>query len=305
MSDWKRIVFPLVAAVLVVAAMGAWQMPQVRASLLGPGQGSRTVVVQEQPEAGKPFIGILVQDNSSQMKDRLSLNTDQGAVIARVAKDSPGEKAGLLQKDVITAVDGTSVKTAKDVVTAVQAKKVGDQVSLAINRGGNTQVVSVTLGSTPERPKAQKGLPFAGGLGGLLGVNPLDNFRSGKVELTDKDGKTRNFEIVAGTVQSAGSASISVMPNGDTTSRSFQVTQNTRVGPGRNSEDLKQGDKVVVIAEGGNALQVLGGSPAARGQKRAPLGPNFPPFHRFGPRNGGPQAPAPSSLSTNSLLGSF
>ncbi len=304
MSSWKRIVFPLVAAVVVVAAMGAWQLPQVRASLLGPARATLSATAQQQPRTGKPFIGISLVNNSAQVKDRLGLSTDQGVVIARVAKDSPGEKAGLLEKDVITAIDGTAVKSAKDVTSAVQAKKVGDQVKLTINRGGTPQDLTVTLGSTPERPQAGKRLPFAGGLGGFLGGNPRDNLRSGKIELTDKDGKIRTIEIVAGTVQSASSTGISVVPNGDTVTRTFQVTKDTRSGRGK-VEDLKQGDKVVVVGEGGNALSVLGGNPAMRGPNGAPGGPRMMPFHPFGPRTGGPPSPAPKAPVPSSFLGSL
>lgn len=304
MGNLKKVTIPLVAALVVVAAMSVWQLPQVRAALTGPGQALTAVNVEEQPKAGDPYIGIALANNSSRLKDRLGLSTDQGIVITKVAKDSPGEKAGLAEKDIITAVDRAAMKTAQEVIKAVQAKKVGDQISLTILRGAASQDINVLLGAAPEPPKVEKrSLPKVGP-GGILGPNPGENLRGAKIELTDKDGKTRSFEIVAGTVQSASSASISVVPNGDTAARTFEVTQDTRAGLRGKVEDLKQGDRVMVVAEGSKAVQVLGGGPAIHGPGgRLPAGPGRGmfspgslPFHQFAPQSGGQQPAAQKSF---------
>ena len=289
MSNWRRVVFPLGAAIVVVAGMSAWQMPQVRASLIGLGWSGPAPMVtpQEQPQDRKPFIGIVLADNSARIKERLGLSTDQGVVITTVAKESPGAQAGLAEKDIITAINGVGVKTAKEVTDAVRAKKVGEQVTLTILRGSTSQDIRVTLGAAPERPKVgARPLPkpgpgpFAGGLGGLLGANPGENLRSAKVEITDKDGKTKTIEVVAGTVQSSSSTSISLVPNGDTTARSFQVDQDTRFGIRGRAEDLRQGDRAVIVAEGNVAHQVFSTDVAKRGLEK------IKHFHRLLPGPG-------------------
>lgn len=303
MSNRKRVVFPLVAAVVVVLiALAAWGMPQVRAAVLGPSTAGPGVTLQEQPQDQKPWIGVSLVNNGPSVKDKLGLTTDQGVVIARVVSDSPGAKAGLAQKDIIIAVDGAAVKTARDVTNAISAKKVGGQVTLTILRGSQEMKITVTLGAAPEQPKAQPGLALRtqpglalrGWPGGILGTNPGENLRSATIELTDKDGNKRTLEMVAGTVQSASATSLSVVPNGDTTARTFQVTQDTRVGPGAKVENLKQGDKVFVLAEGGKALQVIGGSAAPQGTQ----GPRSLPFPRFGPHTGGQQQQQPPTGGT-------
>jgi putative serine protease PepD len=76
-------------------------------------------------------------------------NASDGARIARVTSGSPAAKAGLKAGDVITAVDGTSVSGASDVVSAVTAKAPGDSVTLTIQSGGSTHTVQVTLGTLP------------------------------------------------------------------------------------------------------------------------------------------------------------
>lgn len=81
-----------------------------------------------------------------------------GAIIGAVSADSPAAKAGLAERDVITEVDGKVVTDAKTVVDAVQAHKVGDTITLKIQRGTETKEIKVTLGENPN----DKGKPFMG-----------------------------------------------------------------------------------------------------------------------------------------------
>jgi putative serine protease PepD len=73
--------------------------------------------------------------------------TSSGVQIQRVKPGSPGEKAGLKQGDVITAIDGTNVQSPDDVIQVVSAKKPGDHVQLSITRSGSSRTVDITLGS--------------------------------------------------------------------------------------------------------------------------------------------------------------
>ena len=53
--------------------------------------------------------------------------------------------AGLRAGDVITAVDGTSVGSANDLVRAIHSHKPGDHIRLTWSRGGQSQSVTATL----------------------------------------------------------------------------------------------------------------------------------------------------------------
>jgi len=52
--------------------------------------------------------------------------------------------------DVITAVNGKTVSSAEDLVTAIAAYKPGDVVTLTVNRHGTSSDVKVTLGTRPQ-----------------------------------------------------------------------------------------------------------------------------------------------------------
>jgi putative serine protease PepD len=72
-----------------------------------------------------------------------------GAAITQVTSGSPADDAGLEAGDVVTAVDGTSVETSDDLVSAVSAKQPGDTVTLTVRRDGATRTVDVRLGNRP------------------------------------------------------------------------------------------------------------------------------------------------------------
>ena len=63
-----------------------------------------------------------------------------------MASGGPAEKAGIKQKDVITAVGSTKMKDVRDLIAALRDHKPGDSVTLTINRNGKQSKVDLTLG---------------------------------------------------------------------------------------------------------------------------------------------------------------
>jgi S1-C subfamily serine protease len=55
--------------------------------------------------------------------------------------------------DVITAVDGEPVTGMDDVIAAVNTKQAGDEVTLQIERDGESQGVAVELGERPAQAR--------------------------------------------------------------------------------------------------------------------------------------------------------
>jgi putative serine protease PepD len=77
--------------------------------------------------------------------------TVNGAYVQQLAANGPSAKAGVQQGDVITAVNGTSVGSAQDLLTILAQHKPGDTISLTLNRNGSTLTVQVHLGELPAR----------------------------------------------------------------------------------------------------------------------------------------------------------
>ena len=78
-----------------------------------------------------------------------------GALITEVLPDSPAEAAGLLEGDVIVAVDGQEVASGSDLVDALSGHQPGDTVTLDVERDGEEAVeIAVELGENPDKAGA-------------------------------------------------------------------------------------------------------------------------------------------------------
>jgi serine protease Do len=83
--------------------------------------------------ANKPrtFLGVSTQTVTKDLQDRFGLGAGKGVLVVDITPGSPADNAGLQSGDVITNFDGKEVLTDNELVAAVQAHKVGDQVKVA------------------------------------------------------------------------------------------------------------------------------------------------------------------------------
>jgi S1-C subfamily serine protease len=96
------------------------------------------------------FLGVTSSDLSNvlpQVLERLGVTAKEGAFVSAVVPGSGAEGAGLQPGDVITEIDGRSVKGSADVKTIVEDQKPGDQVEIRYQRDGQTKTGRATLGS--------------------------------------------------------------------------------------------------------------------------------------------------------------
>ena len=71
-------------------------------------------------------------------------------VVVEVVPDSPAEKAGLKQKDILKKIDDKEIEDIDAFRAALRGKKPGETLKLTVLREKETKDISVTLG---ERPK--------------------------------------------------------------------------------------------------------------------------------------------------------
>ncbi|MNL26441.1 putative serine protease HtrA [compost metagenome] len=76
---------------------------------------------------------------------------DSGVIVAQVDPKGPAAKAGLATGDVVQAINGKPIKSAHELIVAVNTLKVGEKVSLLVNREGQKKTLDVTLGQMPQR----------------------------------------------------------------------------------------------------------------------------------------------------------
>ena len=105
-------------------------------------------------EVRRGQLGVHVQDLTQELARALNTDVTEGAVVARVLKGSPAEKAGLQVGDVIVAVQGRPVSDADDLRNAVGLMRVGERVDLDILRRGKQRTVTAKVGE-PELTRVE------------------------------------------------------------------------------------------------------------------------------------------------------
>ena len=80
------------------------------------------------------YVGVYIQELSQELAETFGLKTPEGALVTKIEKDSPAEKAGLREGDVITALDGKKVTSSVSLPMLVSAMKPGDEATLTVIR---------------------------------------------------------------------------------------------------------------------------------------------------------------------------
>ncbi|MFC1790451.1 S1C family serine protease [Patescibacteria group bacterium] len=98
---------------------------------------------QENGQFSRPFLGVRYRMIS---RDLAIMNeVPQGAYLVEVITDSPAEKAGLEEGDIITRFDDLSVGKQESLAKLINEKKVGDRVALKVWREGEDLELEVKL----------------------------------------------------------------------------------------------------------------------------------------------------------------
>ncbi len=92
------------------------------------------------------YLGVMLQDISVSMAKALELDEDGGAIISEVLEDSPAEKAGLKDGDVILEFDGKTIYSHKSLTKAVRKTTPGEEIKVKVLRGGKTKNLEVVVG---------------------------------------------------------------------------------------------------------------------------------------------------------------
>jgi serine protease Do len=122
-----------------------------------PAETVKTVVMQlkEKGVVSRGWIGVQIQPVTAEIADGLGLKTAEGALVAEPQKDGPAAKAGIESGDVITSVDDTPVRNARDLARKIGGLPPGTTVKLGLFRKGSDKTVSLTLGELPSMREAR------------------------------------------------------------------------------------------------------------------------------------------------------
>ena len=106
----------------------------------------------ESGKASRAYLGVYTTEITADVAKQYNLPVSYGAYLyseggtySPIVKDSPAEKAGLKNKDIITAVNGVKLGEAGSLSTLIGEYKPGDVVQLTVLRDGEEITIPVTL----------------------------------------------------------------------------------------------------------------------------------------------------------------
>lgn len=113
--------------------------------------------VQMKGKLERPYLGVRYVSLTDDAAYYYNLDTKRGAYIAptqngqaAIVSGSPADKAGLKEKDIITAINGTKIDEKNSLVSTLGRFGVGETVELTVVRDGKEQKISVKLEAAPQ-----------------------------------------------------------------------------------------------------------------------------------------------------------
>jgi len=122
-----------------------------------PASTVKSVVAQlkDKGTVSRGWIGVQIQPVTQEIADSLGLKKAEGALVAEPQANGPAAKAGIESGDVITQVNGESVKDARELARTIGGIAPGTAVKLNVLHKGQDKTINLTLGTLPNTVEAK------------------------------------------------------------------------------------------------------------------------------------------------------
>ena len=97
------------------------------------------------------FLGVELTETTPELREHLGGPRDAGVLVSRIQEESPAAEAGLQVGDIVTAVDGEAVESARDLRHAIASREAGAAVKIDLYRDGRAEQVTATLAKREPR----------------------------------------------------------------------------------------------------------------------------------------------------------
>jgi serine protease Do len=122
-----------------------------------PAATVKSVVAQlkDKGSVSRGWIGVQIQPVTPDIAESLGMKKAEGALVAEPQANGPAAKAGIESGDVITAVNGETVKDARELARTIGGLSPGSAVKLSVLHKGQDKTVSLSLGQLPNTVEAK------------------------------------------------------------------------------------------------------------------------------------------------------
>ena len=200
--------------------------------------------VLAQLKAGKVvrgWLGVMIQKITPELKQKLDLKDEKGALVADVTSGGPAEKAGIQRGDVIVTFDGKEIKEMSELPYLVASTPVGKSVTVEVVRKGKKKSVEVNIAEL----KDEKESPVMTEAKPKLGMT-VEDLTS---ELAKNFGLPESKGVVVVEVEDGSSAAEAGLRAGDVILEIDQSPVKDAKDFNRRIGSYKAGDTVLVLAK--------------------------------------------------------
>jgi serine protease Do len=114
--------------------------------------------ILEKGKVERGWLGVYIQTITPEIAKAFNLHRVKGVIISKVQKDSPAEKSGLKDEDVVLRFNGKEVDNSTELSTWIAGTSPNAKIVLTILRNGETKDIEVKLGElTPDKQNLAEG----------------------------------------------------------------------------------------------------------------------------------------------------
>lgn len=113
------------------------------------------------------WLGISIQDISEDIAKSINYKDKKGVLVTDVFKDDPADKAGIKVGDIITEINGKTIKDTHELLLTTAALHVGDNATVKIIRDGREMSLKINVAERKDKPETA----LAQGSGGYFGIS--------------------------------------------------------------------------------------------------------------------------------------
>ena len=154
--------------------------------------------LEKEGEVNRGWLGIAFQEVDQELASSFGLSSPKGALVTQVLPDSPAEKAGIEDGDIILRYGNTPLKHSRDLPPLVGGTRSGKRVQLTLLRDGRERRLDVKIGRLDDRDGVQA----------FSGAPAADNALGMRLKDNDADGPARGQGVVVAAMAADGRAAL-------------------------------------------------------------------------------------------------
>jgi serine protease Do len=121
-----------------------------------PSETVQTVIaaLRQNGMVTRGYLGVQIQPVTQEIAESLNLKNQEGALVGEVQPNLPAAQAGIKSGDIIIDVDGTPIKTVRELQRKIAAFRPDSTVKIKVLRDGKEQLIEVKLAKLPDQQQA-------------------------------------------------------------------------------------------------------------------------------------------------------